>query len=87
MMQYVILLAFFATAFAQSGLRGATDTSVSVDHVFEWKEFTNFQERFSKRYINIQEFETRFQIFRTNIRNIILHKFYLLKKKIVLNFL
>ncbi|NBP59486.1 hypothetical protein EBU71_23600, partial [bacterium] len=39
----------------------------------EWKQFTNFQERFSKRYENIQEMETRFQIFRTNLRNIILH--------------
>ena len=39
----------------------------------EWKQFTNFQERFSKRYENIQELETRFQIFHSNLRNIILH--------------
>lgn len=39
----------------------------------EWKQFTNFQERFRKRYENIQELETRFQIFCTNLRNIILH--------------
>jgi C1A family cysteine protease len=39
----------------------------------EWKQFTNFQDRFSKRYENMQEMETRFQIFRTNLRNIILH--------------
>jgi C1A family cysteine protease len=39
----------------------------------EWKQFNNFQERFNKRYESIQELETRFQIFRTNLRNIVLH--------------
>jgi len=39
----------------------------------DWELFTNFQERFSKRYNNIQEFESRFQIFRENVRNIVLH--------------
>jgi cathepsin L len=39
----------------------------------DWELFTNFQERFSKRYNSIQEFESRFQIFRENVRNIVLH--------------
>ena len=39
----------------------------------EWKQFSNFQERFSKRYESLQETESRFQIFRSNLRNIILH--------------
>jgi C1A family cysteine protease len=39
----------------------------------EWKQFTNFQERFSKKYDNFQELENRFQIFKSNLRNIILH--------------
>jgi C1A family cysteine protease len=39
----------------------------------EWKQFSNFQERFSKRYESLEETETRFQIFRSNLRNIILH--------------
>lgn len=44
-----------------------------LDDSNEWTLFTNFQERFSKRYNSIQEFESRFQIFRENVRNIILH--------------
>ena len=39
----------------------------------EWKQFNNFQERFGRKYESIQELETRFQIFRTNLRSIILH--------------
>ena len=39
----------------------------------EWKQFSNFQERFSKRYESLEETESRFQIFRSNLRNIILH--------------
>ncbi len=39
----------------------------------EWMQFSNFQERFRKSYETIQEMESRFQIFRTNLRNIILH--------------
>lgn len=39
----------------------------------EWKQFSKFQVRFNKTYESIQELETRFQIFRSNLRNIILH--------------
>jgi C1A family cysteine protease len=39
----------------------------------EWIQFTNFQKRFSKIYETAGELETRFEIFRTNLRNIILH--------------
>ena len=39
----------------------------------EWKQFSNFQERFSKRYETLQELESRFQIFTSNLKNIILH--------------
>lgn len=38
-----------------------------------WKQFSNFQERFSKRYESMEELEARFQIFRENLRNIITH--------------
>lgn len=38
-----------------------------------WARFTNFQERFNKRYSTLEELETRFDIFRTNLRNIIEH--------------
>ena len=74
MMQYVILLAFVTTVFAQSGLRGSSDSSsVSVDHVFEWKEFTNFQDRFSKKYSSLEEMEERFSVFRENFKAIRQH--------------
>lgn len=38
-----------------------------------WKEFTSFQERFSKRYESIEDLEYRFQVFAENVRNIIEH--------------
>jgi C1A family cysteine protease len=39
----------------------------------EWKQFSNFQEKFTKKYGSITELENRFQIFRTNLRNIVIH--------------
>jgi len=39
----------------------------------EWKQFSNFQDRFRKKYESLQELETRFEIFRTNVQNIINH--------------
>lgn len=38
-----------------------------------WKEFTSFQERFSKRYESVEDLEHRFQVFAENVRNIIEH--------------
>jgi len=38
-----------------------------------WSHFTNFQEKFTKKYENVQELETRFAVFRENFRNIITH--------------
>jgi len=38
-----------------------------------WSRFTNFQEKFAKKYENVQELETRFSVFRENFRNIINH--------------
>jgi len=73
MMQYAILLTFVCATFAQTGLRGTDSTSTSVDHIFEWKEFTNFQERFSKKYLSLEEMEDRFSVFRENFRAIRQH--------------
>jgi C1A family cysteine protease len=44
-----------------------------LDETDEWKQFSNFQERFSKRYENLEELESRFQTFRSNLKNIIIH--------------
>jgi KDEL-tailed cysteine endopeptidase len=50
-----------------------TTTNGLIDDNDEWKQFFKFQERFSKIYNTIEELETRFDIFRGNLRNIILH--------------
>ena len=54
------------------GLRGGVTTTF-LDEGDEWKQFTNFQDRFSKSYETIVELENRFSVFRNNLRNIILH--------------
>jgi len=73
-MQLFMLLALFANVFGQVKLRGSIDLSVSSnDESFHWREFTNFQERFSKSYSTIQELETRFEIFRQNFISILSH--------------
>jgi len=73
MFKTLLLISSFFTALASNtNLRGVETTSF-LEENDEWGQFTNFQERFSKRYENIQELETRFQIFRSNLRNIILH--------------
>ena len=73
MMQYIILVSFFASVLSQSNLRGNVESTVVDDHVFEWKEFSNFQERFSKKYSTLQEMEERFSVFRENFRAIRQH--------------
>lgn len=73
MFKLLLLLSSFLSVFsADFNLRKRELTAFLTDND-EWIHFSNFQERFSKRYENIQELETRFQIFRTNLRNIILH--------------
>lgn len=76
MLQLFLLFSLFANVFCQSKLRGARDlvTISSIDEEsFHWKEFSNFQERFSKRYSSIQELETRFSIFKNNFIGILYH--------------
>ena len=38
-----------------------------------WSHFTSFQEKFAKKYENVEELESRFTIFRENLHNIITH--------------
>jgi len=68
---FLLFAAFFNICSADS-LR-KRELTTFLDDKDEWKQFSNFQERFSKRYENIKELEARFQIFRSNLRNIILH--------------
>ena len=69
---FLLVTSFLSVFSADNNLRGRELESFLNDSD-EWKQFTNFQDRFSKRYENIQELESRFQIFRSNLRNIILH--------------
>ena len=73
---------FKTILFAVSFLRALCDPTLRSRHLtdlkefnneYEWKEFSHFQEKFSKRYHNLEELENRFQIFRENLRDIIMH--------------
>ncbi len=68
---FLFVASFFAVTNADN-LRGRELTSF-LDENDEWKQFTHFQDRFSKKYENIEELQTRFQIFRHNLRNIVIH--------------
>ena len=74
-MQLFLLFSLFMSAFGQIKLRGSPELIMfnGDDDSFHWKEFTIFQERFSKRYSNIQELEERFAIFRKNFIGILSH--------------
>ena len=74
MFKIILILTSFLYAFSKetSNLR-KRELSTFLNGDDEWLQFANFQERFSKRYQNLQELEARFEIFRANLRNIILH--------------
>lgn len=75
MFKIVLFLSAFFTVFGGNfTLRGSQVSSTSfLNEGDEWQKFYDFQERFSKKYETIQELEARFEIFRTNLRDIILH--------------
>ncbi len=59
---------FYLLSASELRLRGSV-----YEYDDEWDQFTHFQERFGKIYHSVEEFEHRFDIFRTNLRNIIIH--------------
>ena len=67
---FLFSLLFASTNVAEGvnniGLRGSTLTN-------DWKEFSLFKDRFSKVYSNDEELDTRFDIFRYNMKAIIEH--------------
>jgi cathepsin L len=73
MFKLLLLVSSFLSVFSADFNLRKRELTTFLNEGDEWKQFTNFQDRFSKRYENIQEMETRFQIFRTNLSNIILH--------------
>jgi hypothetical protein len=69
---FLFSLLFASTNVAESAstnLKGTSLRGVSND----WKEFTLWQTRFSKVYETDEEVDTRFEIFRSNVRSIIEH--------------
>ena len=50
-------------------------SSNRIDESEEWRMFLDFQERFSKHYKNCHDKDTRFQIFRSNLRDILHHNY------------
>ena len=74
MFRMFFLFASMFSVFSFENLRGSPSRELSfLGEGDEWKQFTNFQERFSKRYETFQELELRFEIFRENVRTIVLH--------------
>lgn len=67
-----ILLSFYRVF--SVNLRGKEmEVAQFSDDDREWTQFYDFQERFNKRYENLDELEMRFQIFSFNLHNIITH--------------
>lgn len=72
-LSFIALLFFSANVSGQSLRKRELTYSTFLNDNDEWTQFSNFQARFSKKYETIEEFEYRFQVFRENLRTIILH--------------
>ena len=68
-----LFASFFATVLAGKNSLRLEQNEPSLDEINDWKLFTNFQEKFGKKYKNLIEIEDRFEIFRANLRTIIMH--------------
>jgi len=67
-----LFVTLFSVYASENSFRRDSMTSL-LDERDEWKQFSNFQDRFSRKYETLEELENRFQIFRTNLRNIVIH--------------
>lgn len=72
------------TIYSINTMNDTTNETYDVNKVFdlfspflegndEWTQFIHFQDRFNKVYNTLEEYDRRFDIFRTNLRTIILH--------------
>ena len=74
MFRLLLLITSFYTVFSLNSNKNLRQREISIlNEEDEWKQFSNFQEKFTKDYDTIEELENRFQIFRSNLRDIILH--------------
>jgi C1A family cysteine protease len=69
-MRFTLLCSLVSLVFGEIKLRGSY---LDDNEFFHWKEFNNFQERFSKKYSSFEEVENRFAIFRENFVAILKH--------------
>lgn len=72
MFKLLFLFASFFCVCSAQNLRNRKLNSFLND-ADEWKQFGDFQERFSKRYDTLLELERRYEIFRSNLREIVIH--------------
>lgn len=73
---YLLLLCAFFITCSSSDKTVTTskfNPELPIDENDNWIHFTQFQQRFSKRYESIEEMKHRFQIFSDNFRHITLH--------------
>jgi C1A family cysteine protease len=63
----------FAKIIIFSSLFSIIKSTLVEENRNAWKQFTHFQERFNKFYSNLEELETRFDIFKTNLKTILNH--------------
>jgi len=62
---------FLLFIFLSSNLKISSALNLTEEQ--EWNEFLNFQKTHNKVYYSLEEFEARFEIFRTNLHTIISH--------------
>ena len=67
----VLMTYFFVNSFSYD-VR-LEDTSLRLTAEEEWTQFNAFTERFNKHYNSVEEFGSRFEVFRENFRNIVRH--------------
>ncbi len=67
----VMVSSFFVNAISYDV--NLEDTSLRLTAEEEWTQFNSFTERFNKHYNSVDEFGSRFEVFRENFRNIVRH--------------
>ncbi len=71
MLSLLLLTTLLSNVYSEpSGLRGPQMELLEYN---DWKEFTSWQEKFNKAYASDEDMDTRFQVFRSNLRAIIEH--------------
>lgn len=81
MFKSLLIVSSFLSVFAIDSASSSSSGSVRVNDFdsydeeggVEWGEFTKFQNRFQKWYSSLEETRNRFEVFRSNFRDILIH--------------